>query len=77
MSGFVVQHMGFKAAFFLFAALAFAGAFIFTAMVPETKKMSTNRMGWKEPICTTPLDLPNSNRPIYPEIPCQILSMQY
>jgi MFS family permease len=37
MSGFVVQHMGFKAAFFLFAALACAGAFIFTALVPETK----------------------------------------
>jgi MFS family permease len=38
MSGFVVQHLGFNAAFSIFAALAFAGAFIFTALVPETKK---------------------------------------
>jgi MFS family permease len=37
MSGFIVQHMGFKAAFFSFAGLAFAGAAVFTVLVPETK----------------------------------------
>jgi len=37
ISGFVVQHWGFKVAFLLFAALAFAGATLFTITVPETK----------------------------------------
>jgi MFS family permease len=47
MSGFVVQHMGFKAAFSLFAALAFAGAFIFTTRVPDTKK-NVDESVWME-----------------------------
>jgi MFS family permease len=37
ISGFAVQHFGFKATFLIFAALALAGAAIFTALVPETK----------------------------------------
>jgi MFS family permease len=37
LSGFVIQHAGFKAAFLLFAILALAGAAIFTMLVPETK----------------------------------------
>jgi MFS family permease len=38
ISGIVVQDLGFKAGFLLFAALAFAGAVIFTTLVPETKR---------------------------------------
>src|SRR5579862_1111009 len=37
ISGFVVQHWGFKATFLIFAGLAFLGAGIFTTLVPETK----------------------------------------
>jgi MFS family permease len=37
ISGFVVQHWGFKATFLIFAGLAFLGAGIFTTFVPETK----------------------------------------
>jgi MFS family permease len=46
ISGFMVQHAGFKSTFLLFAALALAGAGIFTFLVPETKARmeSTNAM---------------------------------
>jgi MFS family permease len=37
MSGFVVQRTGFKFAFMIFAALALAGATIFSLCGPETK----------------------------------------
>ncbi len=37
ISGFVVQHAGFRVTFHLFAALALAGAVIFTLLVPETQ----------------------------------------
>jgi MFS family permease len=47
VSGFVVQHMGFKAAFLLFAALALAGALIFTMLVPETKR-NVGERDWTE-----------------------------
>ena len=36
-SGVLVQHLGFKATFYAFAALALAGAIVFTLFVPETK----------------------------------------
>jgi MFS family permease len=39
LSGIMVQHVGFKIAFLIFAAMAFAGASIFTLLVPETKKL--------------------------------------
>ena len=44
ISGFVVQHWGFKATFLIFAGLAFLGAVIFTIFVPETKAESS----WSE-----------------------------
>ncbi len=37
ISGFVVQHWGFKTTFLVFAGLAFVGAGIFTMCVPETR----------------------------------------
>jgi MFS family permease len=37
ISGFIVEHAGFRSTFFLFAALAVAGAIIFTVLVPETR----------------------------------------
>jgi MFS family permease len=37
ISGFFLQHTSFLSTFILFAALALAGAVIFTALVPETK----------------------------------------
>ena len=37
LSGFVLQHGGFKVTFLLFAALALAGATVFTFLVPETR----------------------------------------
>jgi MFS family permease len=40
VSGLLLQNFGFKAAFPIFALLALAGAVIFTALVPETKKNS-------------------------------------
>lgn len=43
ISGFVIQHMGFRATFLLFATLAFAAALIFTMWVPETKSSGVPR----------------------------------
>lgn len=37
ISGFVLEHGGFKVTFMLFAALAVAGATVFTLLVPETR----------------------------------------
>ncbi len=37
ITGFLVQHLGFKSTFYLFAALATVGAIVFTTFVPETK----------------------------------------
>jgi MFS family permease len=37
-SGVLVQHLGFKATFYAFAALAVLGAIVFTKFVPETKR---------------------------------------
>jgi len=36
ITGFLVQHLGFKSTFCAFVALATAGATVFTKMVPET-----------------------------------------
>lgn len=37
MSGILVQHLGFNATFYSFAALAGGGAIVFSVLVPETK----------------------------------------
>ncbi len=42
MTGFTVQHLGFRATFYCFAVLATIGAVIFTALVPETRNMEEN-----------------------------------
>lgn len=38
VSGVLVQHLGFRAAFYVFAALAVLGAVLFTLLVPETRR---------------------------------------
>jgi MFS family permease len=38
ISGFLLQHLGFKGTFYCFAALALLGAVVFTVFVPETKR---------------------------------------
>ncbi len=45
LAGFVVQYLGFAAAFYLFAAVAAVGALVFVLFMPETKP---------EPISTIP-----------------------
>jgi MFS family permease len=55
ISGFVLQHFGFKAAFLLFAALALAGAGVFTMMVPETRALVEE----KAPSLASPFDGPS------------------
>jgi len=37
ISGFLLQHMGFKGTFYAFAAIALLGAIVFSVLVPETK----------------------------------------
>jgi len=37
ISGFLLQHLGFRGTFYSFAALALLGAVVFTVFVPETK----------------------------------------
>lgn len=37
LSGFLVQHLGFRITFYAFAALATLGAIVFTLLVPETR----------------------------------------
>jgi MFS family permease len=41
LTGFLVQHVGFKSTFYFFAALAGMGAIVFTIFVPETKVQSS------------------------------------
>jgi MFS family permease len=45
ISGALLQHFGFKATFFAFAALAASGAVIFTLLVPETKDTQKASVG--------------------------------
>lgn len=42
LSGFLVQHLGFTPAFYVFAALATAGAAVFSMCVPETRPDTSN-----------------------------------
>ena len=42
ISGFLVQHLGFKMTFYAFTVLALAGAILFTLFVPETKQQGKN-----------------------------------
>ncbi len=42
LSGMLVQHLGFKITFYVFAALAGLGAAVFTGCVPETKSGELN-----------------------------------
>jgi predicted MFS family arabinose efflux permease len=37
ISGFLLQHLGFRGTFYSFAGLALLGAVVFTVFVPETK----------------------------------------
>jgi predicted MFS family arabinose efflux permease len=37
LSGFLVQHLGFRITFYAFAGLAALGAVLFTLSVPETR----------------------------------------
>jgi MFS family permease len=41
LTGFLVQHLGFKSTFYFFAALAAVGAIVFTIFVPETRTQSS------------------------------------
>jgi MFS family permease len=41
LTGFLVQHLGFKSTFYVFTALAAIGAVVFTVFVPETKGESS------------------------------------
>jgi MFS family permease len=41
LTGFLVQHLGFKSTFYVFTALAALGAIVFTIFVPETKAQSS------------------------------------
>jgi MFS family permease len=41
LTGFLVQHFGFKSTFYVFTALAALGAIVFTIFVPETKAQSS------------------------------------
>lgn len=51
LSGFLIQHAGFRTTFLIFAALALAAAAVFTLFVPETKTKpkSATRAGSAEP----------------------------
>ena len=51
LSGFLIQHAGFRTTFLIFAALALAAAAVFTLFVPETKikPKSATRAGSAEP----------------------------
>ncbi|MGI9071107.1 MAG: MFS transporter [Bryobacteraceae bacterium] len=41
LTGFLVQHLGFKNTFYIFTALAAVGAIVFTIFVPETRTQSS------------------------------------
>jgi MFS family permease len=44
-SGLLVQHLGFQATFYAFAALAAVGAAVFTIFVPETRLGGAKKAG--------------------------------
>ncbi|MGB2605297.1 MAG: MFS transporter [Candidatus Sulfotelmatobacter sp.] len=44
ITGFLLQHLGFKVTFYWFAALALIGAVVFTLLVPETRDASQENL---------------------------------